>query len=175
MNHWTSRSLFSVSVIGIVTFFLINTFALNPLARMVPLAVVIPTWILALAQVRLDLRETGQNVTNEKTLFGASDEYRRKVSRHSSTGETLNRMQRSSIGAAWVLMMFGLVYLFGLLPAAPLYTFIYVRLRGKREWPLSAAIAAGVWLLSYLLLMVLSDGSPYRGKLALLFTALIQP
>jgi hypothetical protein len=65
----------------------------------------------------------------------------------------------------WLAIMFGLIYLLGLLPSAPVYSFLYLKVRGRTNWSLSAGIAAGIWLLSYVLLVLLSNSAPYRGKL----------
>jgi len=61
--------------------------------------------------------------------------------------------------------MFGLVYLFGLMVASPLYAFLYVKVRAKKKWVLSIGVAGGIAILSYFLLIVLSNTVPYNGKL----------
>jgi hypothetical protein len=151
VTQWSWKSAFTVFLLGIISLFLIQTLSLNSLARLVPLLVVVPTWALVLAQVKRDLRGEGTNLAVEKTLFSTSDEYRKSVVRRAGRREILNRMNRSGAGVAWVVMMFALVYLFGLLLGSPLYVFLYLKFRAGKGWVLASSMGVVVWILSYAL------------------------
>jgi tripartite tricarboxylate transporter TctB family protein len=155
VSRHRSRFAFSLFLLCVVASFLLQTFSLNSLAQFVPLFVVFPTFSLLLAQVSLDLR--GGETRGEQTLFDSSDRYRKKTILASEP-------PKSGVGVAWLVFMLGLVYLLGFLAASPLYTFLYLRFRGRKTWQLSAAFGVGVGILSYALFQFLSNSSPYIGK-----------
>lgn len=163
MTRWTGGSAFSIFLLGVAAFFLIQSLSLNPIPRLVPLFIAVPTLALIAVQVSLDLRGNERPGTRvETTVFSASDVYREKAL---SRIDTLRQTGRKHIGLMWLAIMFGLIYLLGLLPSAPVYSFLYLKVRGRTNWSLSAGIAAGIWLLSYVLLVLLSNSAPYRGKI----------
>jgi hypothetical protein len=166
MTRRTSKTAFSVFLLCVVAFFLSQTLALHALARLVPLSVIIPTLAFLIAQVSIDFR--GGLPSKDKTLFGNADQYREKALLP-KPDETARRQTSNLAGIVWLVSMLGLVYLLGFLVASVLYTFLYLRFRGRKNWRLSAVVASGVGVLSYALVTILSNGSPYVGKVWLWF------
>jgi hypothetical protein len=119
-----SRFAFSLFLLGATLFFLLQTLALPPLPRLVPLLVIIPTVALMAAQLVLDWR----------------------------CGDVLQQGARHYAGVLWVGIMLGMISIGGLQWSPPAYTFLYLKVAAKKSWMPSIATAGGVWLLSAALL-----------------------
>jgi hypothetical protein len=164
VTRWRSTPIFSLFLVGVAGFFVIQTLSLNPLARLVPLLVAFPTLWFVAVQLRIDLRTGGKNFGRENALLRSSEEYREKVLVARGALDMGISRKRELLAIIWMFAMFFLTYLFGLLLASPLYTFLYLKIRGRKPWVQSVAIAGAVAALSYLLLILLSDGLMYTGK-----------
>ena len=168
MSHWTSRAVFTLFLLSLAVFFFIETLLSSPLARFVPLVVVVPTMALLVIQWSMDLRgNLGRILMRlEKVIFSNSEEFRKKAFQRSArTGWALARGSRQGMAMLWMLLLIVLVYLFGLPMAGLLYTFLYLRIGARDKWIPSAVVAAGVWAFTYGVFVLLLHGQYYQGQI----------
>lgn len=58
-------------------------------------------------------------------------------------------MQRAAIFLAWILCLFGLIWIIGMLPALLLFVVLYMRVEGRERWLLILCLAAGLAAFNY--------------------------
>jgi hypothetical protein len=127
------------------------TFDLGRVARMVPFAVVVPTLLLLLVQLMLDmlprLSQAYSRLEN-KDLFSVEG-LRKKISQSVEAVEdqTLERYKERE-AFLWLLALLLLIYLLGFLVALPLYTLLYLKKRTEK-WLMAVSMAAGIAGLVY--------------------------
>ena len=127
------------------------TFGLGSVARMVPFAVVIPTLLLLLFQLMMDmLPRLAQKYSRleNKDLFHV--EGLRKKIREPVEDVEVEALQRNRERKAflWLLVMLILIYLLGFLIALPLYTLVYLKRRSEK-WLIAVLVAVGIGCLVY--------------------------
>jgi hypothetical protein len=164
------RALFTLLLLAFVMVLCYLTLGLGRAARLVPLAVIIPTLALLAFQLTLDLvprlaRKYGS--LEKKDLF--SVEPLREKSRDRANPERAQeeaiRSSRELISFLWLLAMLALLYIFGFPIALPVYTFLYLKRRSGESWQLSAAAAAGMCGLVYGVLILMLRVRLYEGRL----------
>ncbi|MBI3651087.1 MAG: tripartite tricarboxylate transporter TctB family protein [Acidobacteria bacterium] len=122
------------------------TLGLGRVARMVPLAVVLPTLLLLLVQLLMDMRPglaQAYRRWEQKDLFQV--EPLRKQASQQMEKEDMERRQgdRERQAFFWLLAMLALLYFLGFLVALPLYTLWYLR-QHSEGWLKPMVIAAGI-------------------------------
>jgi hypothetical protein len=127
------------------------TLGLGSVARMVPFAVVIPTLLLLLFQLMMDmLPRLAQKYSRleNKDLFQV--EGLRKQVREPVEDVEVEALQRNRERKAflWLLVMLILIYLLGFLIALPLYTLVYLKRRSEK-WLIAVPVAVGIGCLVY--------------------------
>jgi hypothetical protein len=143
------------------------TFGLGRVARMVPFAVVVPTLLLLLFQLLMDLLpRLAQKYSQleKKDLF--SVEGLRKQVRNPAEDAKVEPTERNREGKAflWLLAMFGLIYLLGAFIAIPFYTLLYLK-RHSEKWLTSIAVTLGICGLVYAMSVFDSGAWLYEGLL----------
>lgn len=102
-------------------------------ARLLPLAVAIPGFVLALAQVALSLRPAPAE----------------EVSTEADALDPREHVRRTAQIAGWIVGFFLAIYLVGFLIAVPLGAFAYLRFAARESWLMSAIIAGLCWALVF--------------------------
>jgi hypothetical protein len=155
----SQRTIFSLLLLGVTLLALGGALQLGSVARLVPLRVVIPTLILLLLQVVLDVAaDLGKSLPVLDKL-GLS-------SRRQEAGNPEARAMAQQPAAAWpqelrVMAWLGLLLVlvmglgFGL--GSPLYVGLFFKLRGGQSWLLSLAVAGLTALIMQLLFVGLLD------------------
>ena len=150
------RIFLSALFLAIAVLLFVLTLSLGPTARLVPVAVVVPTIILLLLQLCFDLfpqfSETVDSYLHLR-LHG--------VEKLRAQGSITKSQNNQALGS--VLVWFGaaplLIYLFGFMLATPLYTIIFLRFHAREGWTTSLAIGTAISAVISLLL-VLAVGEP---------------
>jgi len=126
--------VFDLVMAAILGVFFGLTLTYNKTARFVPLIIVTPAFALALGRLVYDLQ-----------LW-----WRRRVVSAGSSCAQERPVWRGEVGAAlWVILFFGLVYLFGFIVAIPLYILVSMRFRSREPWLLSILVSLGTWAFVY--------------------------
>lgn len=143
------------------------TFGLGRVARVVPFAVVIPTLLLLLFQLLMDLSPQlakKYSGLEKKDMFSV-DGLRKQVSPPVEEAK-VEPAERNKEGKVflWLLAMFGLIYLLGAFIAIPLYTLLYLK-RHSEKWLTSIAVTLGICGLVYAMSVFDSGAWIYEGLL----------
>jgi len=143
---------------------------LGRVARMVPLAVAVPTLLLLIGQLCMDLvprLAAGLERWEKRDLFRVEPLRERSLGRLGTdeSGEPIPRARRERIALLWLSVLGCLVFLFGFLAGLPAHILLYWKMRLQARWVPSALAAAGMWILLYLLLVQLLEFPLYRGHL----------
>lgn len=122
---------------------LFETLELHGSARLVPLAIVVPTVLLLALQLLLELSPGWRRRLAFLERPGVIGEQAAHERAHLPRAVSAAPVQASEFGVlAWVLAPLPLVALLGFALALPLYTLAYVRGRAARAWPVALAVAA---------------------------------
>jgi len=168
MIRLSERVLFTLTMCLFSVLILSLSADLGRVARMVPLAVAIPTLLLLILQLCMDLMP---GLAEGLQRWEKADLFKVEPLRAASSGwiaidekdATVPLPRRERIALLWLAALGGLVYLLGLLPGLPCYILLYWKNRLKAGWLPSAAAAAGILILLYLLLVQVLDFPLYHG------------
>lgn len=119
-------------------------------AALFPLAIAIPVFCLAAAEVLWVL--LGAAEKNEAMDFQLSTHIPQKLV-----------LRRTALAFGWILGFFAAIYLVSFPIAVPLFVFLYLKIQGREGWLISLIFPLGVWaffygLFDYLLHLPFPDG-----------------
>jgi hypothetical protein len=138
------RLSFTLVLLAFALLILVLTLMLGPTARLVPLRIAMPTVGLLVFQA---LRDVRREATADATETQA---------RPDDTSELAVLL--------WVLALPALVYLGGLVIAAPIYAFVYLRWRSRLSNVRAAGVAIVAWGLAYGVFELLMVAGAYEGR-----------
>lgn len=146
--------IFTASLCVLVGVLFYLTLGLGPVARLVPLGVVAPTFALLVFQLMLDLfpRWARAYERKERAEIVDVDIVRRQPA-----------PPRNWSVAFWFLLALVLLFLTGFAVGAPTFTALYLRGRARESWTLSLGAAAVVWTLVVGIFRTLLDARLYDG------------
>ncbi|GEM_PF-2415777 len=176
MTKTIEKALFTLFLFAVVTVSLFLTLRLGQVARLVPLAVIVPTLALLAFQLLLDimphLRQQFSSLEN-KDLFHVRRLREKSLHPNNST-ETTAAMadeeqglrRNEMITMLWILLLPVFIYLFGFLLALPWHTFCYLRWRSGESWLMASGVASGVFALVYSVFVLTLRMALYEGELS---------
>ena len=173
MMKFSEKTLFTLIIMAFVSLLFYLTANLSPVARLVPLTVLIPTLGLLTLQLVLDLVPGLEGIYRrfEKVdLFGL-EQIRERVPTQDQAEPVQgidegSRRHRELSLLLWILLLLILIYLFGFLIAPPAFTFLYLRWRSGESWKLSIAMAVGIGGLLYGVFILALRVRLYEGYLS---------
>jgi hypothetical protein len=137
-TRWAWDLAFALVLVAVFAYATVTALALPEGAKLFPLAIAIPSLVLAVLLAVISLRSRGTTVPprppdpdDDPTL--TPDEQTRR------TAEI----------AAWFLGIFAAVYLLGFLVAIPLSAIAYLRFAAHESWVTSVAVAGVCWALVF--------------------------
>ncbi len=136
-RRWLADLVFAASLAVVFGYAIYAALGFAENTKLFPLAIAIPSFLLALGQVALSLRARG-GAPAERTDADEPDAL-----------APSERTRRTAIACAWVLGMFAAVYLLGFLVAIPLAALAYLRLGARERWAPSIGVGAFCWALVY--------------------------
>jgi len=156
MIKFRERAIFTLALLAFVGFISYFTASLGPVARLVPMAVAVPTLALLIFQLALDLLpglERRYGRFEKVDLLGVESFRKRVPVPNLSAAEDMKEQSKQNPKEwglfLWVLLAPGLMYLLGLLVALPLYVLLYLRCRSRESLALSLSLACGTGLTLY--------------------------
>jgi len=168
MDRSRARTGFTVLLFSLTGLLFIQTMGLGRVARLVPLKVLVPTLVLLALQLALDLFPAlGRRFSPfERVRFVKADHYRDQA-KPSSTAPDPGRAFPGTEGRLflWLLLFPVLIYFSGFPTAAPLYLFLFLKVRSGESLVLSAASAAVMWGFLLGVFTFLLDVPLHRGLL----------
>jgi len=155
------KQAFNSLLVVLLTAYVFTAFGYNEQARMLPLIIGIPVWLLALWQWLSDLWadiRTTLKAREGSTMAG---------------GETRQGLQRTIQEFLWVVGAFASIYLLGFLATSFLYTLLYLRVRSGHNWRLSLGIPLGALAFIYVVMISALQVQLYEGVITLTLRRLI--
>jgi len=148
------KAWFTMLLAALACLLLYLSFGLSPVARFVPLTVLIPTLILLFGQLVSDLtlKLDSDQKGSRRVDFFQSEVFRQKLKVFSGRaasppdiGASLSEREGSVL--SWLLMVLVCIYLFGFAVSMPSFILLYLKKRSGDGWLFStstALLAAGV-------------------------------
>jgi tripartite tricarboxylate transporter TctB family protein len=120
MTRFGEGARFTLLLTAFVLFVLISSAGLGPVTRLGPVVVAVPTLAIILFQLFRDRR-----------------------SEHPPGGQPPSAGRERS-GLLWIVLLLAMLLPLGFLVAMPVYTLLFLRVRGRESWPRSLIIAGAV-------------------------------
>lgn len=134
-TRWTWELAFALLLVAVFAYATVTALTFPEGARLFPLAIAVPSLVLALVLAAISLRSHGTAVApvadTDAEVELAPEE----------------RTRRTAEIGAWFLGIFAAVYLLGFLIAIPLAAVAYLRFAARESWFMSAAVATVCWAL----------------------------
>lgn len=165
----TDRTFFTLAIFVVVLTFVLLSTGYQPKARLVPLAIGIPTLLLALFQLLIDMVPAVSRrfrFLEQYDVFGIESERVPQGSGQSdeqATPKTIH--QRELRFAAWLLLLMALIYFLGYLTAIALFMPLFLRFRSSEGWRMTLAITAGTWIFVYVVFILVMRAPLHEGVL----------
>jgi hypothetical protein len=158
------KPMLTLALLALAGVMFYGTAQLSPVARLVPLTVLVATVALLLAELLLDLSPgfvRRHSSLETKDVFGIEGMRTKARERAAPSGPSLGGQEVNL--CMWLFGLLGLIYLLGLLIALPLFTLLYLRQRSGEGWRLSIAVATAMFAVLFGVLVglgqtPLSDG-----------------
>jgi hypothetical protein len=143
------KPLVTLALLALAGVMLYASVGLSPVARLVPLTVLVATVALLLAELGLDLSPgfVQRHPSLERDVFGIEQVRQESREESASDGRSLGRRELDL--CIWLFSLPGLIFLLGLLIALPLFTLLYLRRRSREGWRVSIAITIGMFLVLF--------------------------
>ena len=156
MIRASERAIFTSVLLAFCAIILWITLEMGPVARLVPLKVVVVTLALIFFQLLLDTlpRLAHKIYGNGLNYPTKTKQIQRAVENPTLSNNHIGGGRDSTLATElgvflWILMIPFAIYLFGFLTAAPLYTLFFFKVRSREGWPISLVAAAGLFCLLY--------------------------
>jgi hypothetical protein len=160
-TRWTWDLAFALVLMAVFAYATVTAVTYPEGAKLFPLAIAIPSLVLAVVLAVISLRARGTIV----------------APRPLDPGEEViapeERTRRTATIALWILGIFVAVYLLGFLVAIPVSAVAYLRFAARESWVTSVAVAGVCWALVFgvfdrLLHLPLPPGELIRSLLRLM-------
>lgn len=140
---------------------------LSPVAHLVPLTVLIPTLILTLAQLIVDLKTTTLTARqgSRRVDFFHSDIFRQKLQTQRASTKPAPLLQRELKAFGWMVALLLGIYLLGFALSLPLFILLYLRKRSGEGWRFSLTTSLAAAGVIYAVFSLILEGSLYTGFL----------
>ena len=166
MNNSAVKTGFSFFLLLFATILFFLTIELGRIAALVPIKVVIPTLVLLVFQLVLDLVPgLAQKFSRfEKVRFVRSEQHEEDARLYFSVSkpeESLAIRERRAF--TWILLLLLLIYIFGLTVSVPLYTCLYIKRRAEEGWLYATGMAAGMCIMVYGIFVLILGIRLYEG------------
>lgn len=166
MTRINDRQFFTLALFAFAAMMLVATAGLSEVGRLVPLAVLVPTLVLLLIQLCLDLApgfEQKHSLLDKKDVFGI-ERMRLKAAEEAANSE-VSRGRRELSVFAWVTLIAGLMYLFGSLIGLPLFLLLYLKVRSGEGWALSIGVSGVMFVFLYGVFVAVLNARLHEGWL----------
>ena len=158
------RTLFTLGVFILVLAFLVLSLDYRPRARLVPVIIAVPTLLLTLLQLLIDMiPAVGRRFSflQDYDLFGIDTSRAAEPSEESRPSSSIYRRELNF--AAWLLLLMALIYFLGYLVAIPLFLISFMRLRSSESWRMTLSITAVTWTFVYVVFIVVMGAPLHEG------------
>lgn len=146
--------LFTASLFVFMGYFIAASFDLRPEARLVPLVIAVPTFLIFALVLLLLVSERASAMATEFSdthLFGTGQDDLPGGETEDVDDETdrerelFERRKQTAISLTVVFSLLVLVYLIGFLATIPIFLIAIYRLHAKQSWPVTVGTTLLVW------------------------------
>jgi uncharacterized membrane protein len=137
-TRWAWDLTFALVLMAAFAYAMVTALSYPEGAKLFPLAIAIPSLVLAVVLAVISMRSRG-------TAVGP----RPPDPDEDPTLTAEERRRRTAVIAVWILGIFAAVYLLGFLVAIPVSAFAYLRFAARESWVTSATVAAVCWALVF--------------------------
>lgn len=137
-TRWAWDLAFAFVLMAVFAYATVTALSYPEGAKLFPLAIAIPSLVLAVVLAFISLRSRGTTIAPRAP---DPDE--------DPTLTPKERTRRTSAIALWILGIFAAVYLLGFLVAIPLSAVTYLRFAARESWATSVGVAAVCWALVF--------------------------
>lgn len=152
----SSKHVFNGILVVLLTAYVATALGYNEQARMLPLIIGVPVWIMAIYQLAIDLWAEFRNPAKGE-----------RGSQAVTVGPERGVLWRSLREFLWVIGAFASLYLVGFCITTLVYTFLYLRLRSKHDWLISLGVPLGAMAFIYVVMIQALQVQLYEGILVL--------
>lgn len=136
-TRWTWELAFAMLLVAVFAYATVTALTYPEGARLFPLAIAVPSFVLAVLLAIISLRSRWTSVapavdTDAEVALAPQE-----------------RTRRTAEIGAWFLGIFAAVYLLGFLVAIPIAAMAYLRFAARESWMTSVAVAALCWALVF--------------------------
>jgi predicted secreted protein len=155
----TFRQIFSLIVTILLGIYTVTAMGYNTQARLMPLVVSMPIFLLSIWQTIHDFIMTGRRT--------GMDQEERPAGESTSTpkAKLFKKELRVSL---WVISVFVSLYLFGFILTTSLYTFLSLKVRSRMGWKPSLGVSIGCLAFLYMVMIYGLRVDLYPGILILI-------
>lgn len=137
-TRWAWDLTFALVLIAVFAYATVTALSYPEGAKLFPLAIAIPSFVLAAVLAVSSLRSRGTTAPQQSP--DPDDD---------PTLTPEERTRRTAAIALWILGIFAAVYLLGFLVAIPISAAAYLRFAARESWATSVGIAAVCWALVF--------------------------
>jgi hypothetical protein len=137
-TRWAWDLTFALALIAVFAYATVTALSYPEGAKLFPLAIAIPSFLLAVVLAVISLRSRG-TLVEPKPPDPDGDPMLTPAARVRRTGEI----------AVWIFGIFVAVYLLGFLVAIPVSAIAYLRFAARESWVTSVAVAGVCWALVF--------------------------
>ncbi|MFQ5850395.1 MAG: hypothetical protein ACE5JU_07380 [Candidatus Binatia bacterium] len=159
--------LLNLLLLAVFTFAAVSAWRWPFATRLFVWAISVPALLCLLAQLGIDLRQTNQAEMSENVLETADLPVDRSVPPKLVLHRGLNFL-------AWLLGLFGAIWLVGFQAATPLFMILYLKIQARSGWLLSLVLAAMIVAVQFVLFDRLLQIAWPEGVLISWFEEIIQ-
>jgi hypothetical protein len=156
LTNRTATSLFFFLLLGLAVY---RAFDFGAAARLMPLIIGIPTFVLSALVLGMEIVSQWQG--KPEKAKGSMDGSRLGKDLSLEERRTMTRREVSLI--LWLMVLIGLIWLFGLLWSIPIFLVLILWLHGREPWRLVISISLGTWVVAYLLFGQILKMEFYQG------------
>jgi len=152
------RHIFNLAVVVMLGTYIGTALGYNPQARLMPLVVSIPIFILAIIQTISDLRASRRS--------GPDAEKRKVPAEEEAPGKAKLRKEVSAF--LWAISLFAAIYLFGFVITTFVYTFLALKVRSHFSWRSSIGVSLGCFAFLWIVMVYGLRADLYPGVVVLM-------
>ena len=152
------RHVFNVTVVVLLSIYVITAWGYNPQARLMPLVVSVPILILAIVQTINDFR-AGRKAEGPAKAKG--------IMRENEVAEK-KKFKKEVSAFLWAIGLFLGFYLFGFIITTALFTFLSLKVRSRFDWKPSLGVSVGCLAFLFIVMVYGLNVDLYPGSLILM-------
>ncbi len=136
------RHVFNLVVVVLLGIYIWTALGYNSQARLMPLVVSIPIFVLAIIQTINDLKKSPRTAPANKELAPREEKPAEK-----------GKFKKEVNAFLWAVSLFIVIYLFGFVFTTLIYTFLALKVRSRFSWRSSIGVSVGCFAFLWIVMI----------------------